>query len=310
MPETKKPEAKIQNEHYEDVALVFSEGTAKGKRFRLRDGRNILGRAGDVILDGEGVSRQHAVITVGEDIRIEDLGSTTGTVLNSRLLVGEDFLFDSDELRIGPFTLRFSARRKEGRAGFRLALFAVVAGVLILGIALVLREVLTELWNKPFATVATVKEDVSWQDWNHFLLPTEEELRAEGIAITGTAALDEFVSGERLSQDRLLNPGNAYAALLHHKRCLGLLTLLPLDERPGLAGRCTDAMGDLRQSIERELRARAFAYVQAYRMRHWAGCREALETILLMAPQEKNPFHKWAKSQMRRLDAAVVTRRR
>jgi len=309
MPETKiRPDAKIQNEHYEDVSLVLSEGTSKGKRFRLRDGRNVLGRAGDVVLDGEGVSRQHAAITVGEDIRIEDLGSTTGTVLNSRLLVGEDFLFDSDELRIGPFTLRLSAERKEGKTGFRLAVAAVAAGLLILVIALALREVLTAAWNKPFATVATIEKEVAWQDWNNFLLPTEAELQAEGILIGWSSAMNEFDSGERLSRDRRLSPGNAYGALLHHKRCLAILSLLPPDERPGVAGRSTDALADLRQSIEKELRMRAFAYVQAYNMRHWAGAREALEAIMLMSPQEKETYHSWAKGQTRRLDAAGIRR--
>jgi DNA-binding winged helix-turn-helix (wHTH) protein len=72
--------------------------------FRLRDGENIIGRAGDVDirLAVDWVSRHHARITVGGDRAVlEDLGSKNGTFVSGERVDGTRELFDGDEIRVG-----------------------------------------------------------------------------------------------------------------------------------------------------------------------------------------------------------------
>jgi len=62
-------------------------------------------------------------------------GSTTGTLLNERILVGSQLLFDNDEIRIGPYLLRIEIRRKEKRGGIILALLALLLALFFIAAA-------------------------------------------------------------------------------------------------------------------------------------------------------------------------------
>lgn len=74
----------------EEVPVAELVAEADGKRHKLRQGVNTLGRQGTDVLVNEGtISRVHAQITIeGDTITVEDLGSTNGTKVG--------------DLRIGP----------------------------------------------------------------------------------------------------------------------------------------------------------------------------------------------------------------
>lgn len=90
-------------------ALVTEDGT----RYPLAS-RMLLGRAltDDIVLVGEGISAQHARITQRDGIAlIEDLGSTSGTVVNGER-IPTSFpvaLYPGDTITLGAATLRLTA---------------------------------------------------------------------------------------------------------------------------------------------------------------------------------------------------------
>lgn len=93
-------------------ALVTYAGGALGRIFSLRPGDSLIGRAPDVqvaLLDGE-VSRHHARIAVaGGQVRLEDLGSTNGTLVNGERSGEIVTLRAGDRLTIGGHVLKLVA---------------------------------------------------------------------------------------------------------------------------------------------------------------------------------------------------------
>jgi DNA-binding winged helix-turn-helix (wHTH) protein len=83
--------------------------TGDAGRLQLVEGENILGRAGDgvILLESPTVSRRHARLVIGEDARIEDLGSKNGTFVNDNPVDKSTQLSDGDRIRIGVFLLIF-----------------------------------------------------------------------------------------------------------------------------------------------------------------------------------------------------------
>lgn len=83
---------------------------ADGREFALNPGRNTIGRVNaDILLPDPSVSRSHAAITLeGGACRIEDLGSTNGTLVNGRRLPPHEpcVLASGDEVAFGGMTLR------------------------------------------------------------------------------------------------------------------------------------------------------------------------------------------------------------
>jgi pSer/pThr/pTyr-binding forkhead associated (FHA) protein len=72
---------------------------ASGREHFLRQGANVVGREGDVLLTDNRVSRKHAEVTVsGAAIAVRDLGSTNGTFLDGVQLT------DSEPQAIAPGT--------------------------------------------------------------------------------------------------------------------------------------------------------------------------------------------------------------
>lgn len=79
-----------------------------GRRIRLIDGENVIGRdpASRVWLDVASVSRRHARIVVGvEGARLEDLGSKNRTTVGESVLNGQTGLRDGDAIGVGPIRL-------------------------------------------------------------------------------------------------------------------------------------------------------------------------------------------------------------
>ena len=85
---------------------------AGGEEFRLREGRNVVGRerSAGIFLDDSTVSRRHARLVVeGPNVTIEDLGSKNGTFVSGRKVEGLSALKDGDEIQVGSVFLTFQA---------------------------------------------------------------------------------------------------------------------------------------------------------------------------------------------------------
>ena len=83
--------------------------------FRLGTGDFLIGRdlAAEVWLDGEGVSRKHAMVYVtSHSVEIEDLGSSNGTRANREAVTRRRQIDDGDLLEFGGASLRLEVVRK------------------------------------------------------------------------------------------------------------------------------------------------------------------------------------------------------
>ena len=93
-------------------ALVAYAGAALGRIFPLPSGETLVGRAPTAqvaLLDSE-VSRHHARIFLeGGQLRLEDLGSTNGTLVNGKKIEGIMPLQAGDRLTIGTHVLKVVA---------------------------------------------------------------------------------------------------------------------------------------------------------------------------------------------------------
>ena len=89
-------------------SLVWHWIDVNGRRIRLLDGENVIGRdpASRVWLDVASVSRRHARIVLdGDRAVLEDLGSKNRTTVGEAVLDGQADLHDGDAISIGPFRL-------------------------------------------------------------------------------------------------------------------------------------------------------------------------------------------------------------
>ncbi len=93
----------------------------------------------DITLTGEGISRQHAKFTAeGDQVYVEDAGSTNGMYLNTSLLAGREPAYDGDKTKIGDcylviiggrkFEATVSRKRQYMLAGILLLLSVTVVG--------------------------------------------------------------------------------------------------------------------------------------------------------------------------------------
>ena len=85
------------------------EGPDAGQSFDLRPGPSDIGRAEvcEVRIDDQLASRRHARIDVSDDIRIHDLGSTNGVLVNGEETAGVEKVTPDDLVMIGETVLRF-----------------------------------------------------------------------------------------------------------------------------------------------------------------------------------------------------------
>lgn len=293
---------------YETLELVTTEGPHKG-RFPLTSGENIIGRGAEaqVLLNDPVVSRQHACIRVGEELMLEDLGSAQGTYLNGRLLIGQDFLFDNDEIRIGGTTLRLQMRRREGKTGVLIGVLCLFAAIVLCGLAMLQLEKPAASTSENTETSASVKKYISehWMDWTTLALPSKTELEHDRFVFTPREAQGEFNFGTSVYNDRLVDLGNAYRGILHYKRALAIATLLPPESRPAIMRRSLDRIVELRELIRTSCDKRVFSYQRACRMRWWSDAYRVLHEIQAISPWTRCQYHQWAGSEIEKLDQAL-----
>ncbi|MBQ5531543.1 MAG: Flp pilus assembly complex ATPase component TadA [Kiritimatiellae bacterium] len=93
------------------VLLTILRPDGNREELLLEDGEYIAGRweSCDFTLDGPEVSGSHALVAVsGDDVKVRDMGSANGTLLNGREISGEAAVGRGDLIEIGKFILRFS----------------------------------------------------------------------------------------------------------------------------------------------------------------------------------------------------------
>jgi two-component system response regulator AtoC len=89
-PEPPKPTAKMAERKSLSASpflRVFDEGRVSSMLLP-RAGRVVIGRGSeaDVVVDNESISRRHAILHMGEALRLEDLGSVNGSIVRGRRL--------------------------------------------------------------------------------------------------------------------------------------------------------------------------------------------------------------------------------
>lgn len=300
---------------YDSIVLEISSGPAKGRTFSLKAGENIIGRAAEaeVQLEDNAVSRQHTAITVeGEDIKVQDMGSAQGTVLNGRLLMGADFLFDNDEIRVGPYTLRISIVRQESRSGILFALACLGVAVVVLMIAFMVPTgaAFTSSGNGAATDSERVEPSRDWRNWENLVLPSAKQLADEGLPTEDLTqeeiarqSENQFQLGSRLYQDRLGDLGNAYRALIHFKRAVALATMVTeLEKRPAVANRSLERIVTLRDLIKDDCEKRVFAYQQKLKVGWFGECKRVLNEIMVISPWAGSRHNRWAAQKLEELD--------
>jgi pSer/pThr/pTyr-binding forkhead associated (FHA) protein len=85
------------------VSIVFTEGPLAGQRFALDRDETTLGRRDcDVSIEDRQVSRRHLSLRpAGQQLDVEDLGSSNGTLVNGQRITGTVRAADGDVVRVG-----------------------------------------------------------------------------------------------------------------------------------------------------------------------------------------------------------------
>lgn len=100
----------IERAQKHEPALIMLEGDLPGQVFRLRQGRQIVGRRPecDIRLRERAVSGIHAeIIRMREDVTINDLASTNGTVVNGLRIRTPIALSQGNLLKLGNCVFKF-----------------------------------------------------------------------------------------------------------------------------------------------------------------------------------------------------------
>jgi two-component system cell cycle response regulator len=119
--------------------LIVLQGSNVGEMYRLEGGESVLGRgtAATIRLGDDGISRRHARIIVEKDkVRIEDLGSSNGTLVNGTL-VQSQALRDGDKIQLGSTTILKFTYHDKLEENFQRAMYDAA-----------LRDDLTKAFNK------------------------------------------------------------------------------------------------------------------------------------------------------------------
>ncbi|MFP3882914.1 MAG: FHA domain-containing protein [Actinomycetota bacterium] len=99
------PDEAAHVEGLSGYAIVVEKGPRKGMSFLLKDGNTTVGRHpdSDIFLNDVTVSRHHCrFVTSGDELTVEDSGSTNGTYVNDER-VDSAKLQAGDEVLIGRF---------------------------------------------------------------------------------------------------------------------------------------------------------------------------------------------------------------
>lgn len=108
--EVEDPRAAVERAHQHEPALVMVEGDIPGQVFRLRSGRQVIGRRPecDIRVRERAVSGLHAeVIRVREAVTIKDLASTNGTLVNGVRIHNPVVLAQGSLLKLGNCVFRY-----------------------------------------------------------------------------------------------------------------------------------------------------------------------------------------------------------
>ncbi|MBN2711375.1 MAG: FHA domain-containing protein [Planctomycetes bacterium] len=301
MPDDKN----IQQGSFEAVVLQITEGPGKGEEFHLLQGKNVIGRANEarVRIDQTEISRQHTVINVDREIEIEDMGSAIGTILNGRILMAKDFLFDNDEIRLGPCTLRIQIKRRENRKHIMIAFCCLAVALIVFLLSMIYpRDTIANSITMQQEAKESATRESNWRNWETMVIPGRADLDEDRVQVSVASAMEEYDLGTRLYLDRLGNLGNAYQALLHYKRTLGILNLLPnVEERPAVAKRSIDRIKTLKQMMMEENEKRVFSFQRAYKLKWWSQCDKVLLEIMQISPWTGCRYRNWAAKQKRGL---------
>src|SRR5687768_8568612 len=90
-------------------ALLLLTGPSAGRRYEVLTDMEV-GRSPscEIPLKDDQVSRKHALISVHEgQVRLKDLGSRNGTLVNGERITGEVVLQPGDRVRVGSTTALF-----------------------------------------------------------------------------------------------------------------------------------------------------------------------------------------------------------
>src|SRR5436853_6190791 len=99
-----------------DAHFVVVKGNPRGRTLKFANGEFLFGRGAEchVRPDSEWVSRQHCMLRIDDDrVRMKDLGSTNGTLVNGQRLVGERELVHGDTVQVGPLVLQLRLPSRE-----------------------------------------------------------------------------------------------------------------------------------------------------------------------------------------------------
>jgi diguanylate cyclase (GGDEF)-like protein len=108
--ETDDPLGAVERAHQHEPALIMLEGDLPGQVFRLRPGRQVIGRRPecDIRVRERAVSGIHAeVIRVRDAVTINDLASTNGTMVNGMRIRNPVPLMQGSLLKLGNCVFKF-----------------------------------------------------------------------------------------------------------------------------------------------------------------------------------------------------------
>jgi len=108
--DTLDDQEQVERAHTHEPALILLEGDLPGQVFRLRPGRQIIGRRPecDIRVRERAVSGIHAeVIRVRETVTINDLASTNGTLVNGMRIRTPVSLMQGTLLKLGNCVFKF-----------------------------------------------------------------------------------------------------------------------------------------------------------------------------------------------------------
>ncbi|HEV7239568.1 MAG TPA: GGDEF domain-containing protein [Thermoanaerobaculia bacterium] len=108
--ETEDPLDAVERAHQHEPALIMLEGDLPGQVFRLRPGRQVIGRRPecDIRVRERAVSGIHAeIIRVRDTVTINDLASTNGTLLNGLRIRTPVPLVQGNLLKLGNCVFRY-----------------------------------------------------------------------------------------------------------------------------------------------------------------------------------------------------------
>ena len=100
------------------VRMRVVRGRLCGKCVDFSDGEFVLGRGPEcrIRVGSKRVSRQHCLLRIhGPKVRVRDLGSTNGTLVNGTLIVEECVLRQGDTLQLGPLVLELILQGQDPR---------------------------------------------------------------------------------------------------------------------------------------------------------------------------------------------------